>query len=62
MSSRSRDPRRFDLPPVWTEDDDATGAGAWTAARTARLYLANMPAERRAMLEAEWSDEPRSCA
>lgn len=61
MSARSRDPRRFDLEP-WTEADDETGAGAWQEAARARIYLANMPAERRAMLENEWTQEPKSCA
>lgn len=51
--------------PVSHDDEDGEGFQRWNAANTARMYLANMPAERRAMLEAEWADEPkgpRSCA
>lgn len=48
----------------WTEDDDALGSGTWNAAKQARIYLANLPAERRAQLEREWEGEPqvRSCS
>lgn len=57
----ARDPRRFDVEPP---SDDAEGWLRWNAVNTARMYLANMPAERRAQLEREWEGEPvkRSCA
>lgn len=60
--------RGMTFPVKITEDDpapldaDSEGWLRWNAVYTARMHLANMPAERRAMLEAEWSDEPRSCA
>ena len=60
MSARSRDPRRFDEQAP--ADDDTEGWQRWNAVNTARIHLADMPAERRAMLEREWLDEPRSCA
>ena len=65
MSARSRDIRRFDplaeaINAAWL--DMGKPSCAEYERRAARIYLADMPAERRAQLERDWTDDKRSCA
>lgn len=42
--------------PIWTQEPDEHGNQRHRAAEEAAKHLANMPAERRAELERQWSD------